>query len=165
VSDWLGARLQAAKGAGRGDAGGLGLVATLLERAGRLSPRAKERVLARAEALLDTYEARLPVPMPEPHPQQDPAWRETLEARARARPPRLEPPPIVSEIRAQKAVHRAITKVPEVAGPYHGTTVAARAMRELAALSPGYAAGYVAWLEDLGCLLDFPDRRPSRRKR
>lgn len=160
----LAAQLRALENAGAGDPVGLALVRTLLERAEGLPPSGRARLVARAEALLETYATRVPVAWPAPRRTHDPAWRDALEARARQRPVRVEPPPIVSEIRAQKAVTRAVAQVPEVAGPYHGSTVAARALRELAELSPGYASTYVGLLEDLGVLLDFPDRRALRRK-
>nr|MDQ3032972.1 asparagine synthase C-terminal domain-containing protein [Myxococcota bacterium] len=35
---------------------------------------------------------------------------------------------------------------------------------ELVALAPLYVSSYLAWLEDLACLAELPDRRPPRRR-
>ena len=74
---------------------------------------------------------------------------------------------MVAEIRATTATERAADRVPEGAGPYHGSTVAARVLEELTALAPGYVGGYVALLEDLAHLAALPDTqlRPLRARR
>lgn len=167
LRDLVAARVRALEGEGTGDAVGLALVGTLLERAQELPANGRDRLLARAEALLARYQTRAAI-TERRAPTRDDRWRETLEARARARAPRVRREPgsatLVAEIRATTATARAAAQVPEAAGPYNGAAVASRALEELAALAPGYVSSYVAWLEDLATLAELPDRRAPRRK-
>ena len=161
----LAARVRALEGSG--DPVGLALVRTLLERSEALPASGRTRLIARAEALLATYQTRRGTITPEPRPPAQDEWRETLEARARQRTPRVrtdERASFVAEILASAATARAAERVPEAAGPYNGAVVASRALAELAELSPGYVSRYVAWLEDLASLAELPERRPPRRK-
>lgn len=163
--DELAARLRALEESG--DPIGLALVGTLLERSEVLPAKGRERLIARAEALLATYQTRGAPPAPEPRPVREDEWREALEARTRQRPPRVpseQRASFVAEILASAATARAAERVPEAAGPYNGAVVASRALAELAELSPGYVSRYVAWLEDLASLAELPERRPPRRK-
>lgn len=162
----LAARIEAVEATGAGDAVGLGLVRTLLERAADLPPVGRAHLEARAEALLEHYAARVPSPLPErAEVDRDRGWREVLDERARRRPrERSEATAaMVAEVRGRSAAARAAARVPEAAGPYHSGAVAARVLEELATLAPGYLGHYVAWLGDLATLTGLPERaaRPS----
>lgn len=162
----LAARLAELRSEGTGDPVGLALVGTLIERAEALPESGRAHLLARAGALLEVYRTRLADAPGALRAERD-AWRETLDARARARAPRRprEARPalaLVEEIRATTATARAAEQVPEAAGPYHGAAVAARALEELAALAPGYVSSFVASLEDLATLAQLPERRTPR---
>lgn len=165
----LAARVEALLSEGAGDPVGLALVGTLIARAEELPPSGRGALLARAEALLEVYRTRAPEPE-SPAREVPDAWREALDARARARAPRgpreaLPSAVIAEEIRATAATARAVDQVPEAAGPYNGAAVAARALEELAALAPGYVSSYVAWLEDLAALAELPDARTASSRR
>lgn len=153
---------------GEADGVGLALVGTLLAHAQALPASGRERLLARAEALLSRYQGRPATTIEPARTAQPDAWREVLDARARARAPRVRTEQrsatLVAEIRATTATARAAEQVSEGAGPYNGAAVAARTLEELVAIAPGYVSSYVAWLEDLATLAELPERRAGRRK-
>jgi hypothetical protein len=70
--------------------------------------------------------------------------------------------------RATLAMARTTDNLPDAAGPYNGQVLAARALREMARLSPGYLQAYIAGLDDLAALEATPEPtvvRSARRRR
>ncbi len=61
-------------------------------------------------------------------------------------------------------IARALDAVSELAGPYNASSLAARALGELAELCPAYVRAQIDRLEDLGALLALP-AEPARRSR
>jgi len=154
------------------DAVGLSLSRTLDLRAEGLPPGARRIVVARAEVLRERYQHRavrmVSPPSTEARSATATAWRDAIQSRAHERalraPADHATPSFIAELRASTATARAASQVPASAGPYHGAAVASRALGELAALAPSYVSSYVAWLEDLACLADLPERRATARK-
>ena len=68
----------------------------------------------------------------------------------------------IASSRATLAIARASDNVPEDSGPYNPQVIAARALAELAELSPSYAQAFVSGLDDLASLEGIP--LPSRNK-
>jgi len=154
------------------DVVGLSLSRTLALRAAALPPGARLIVLARAEALRERYQHRaartVSPPSTEGRAAAADAWRDAIQSRAHHRalraPADPATPSFIAELRASTATARAASQVPASAGPYNGAAVASRAMGELVALAPSYVSNYVAWLEDLACLAELPERRATPRK-
>jgi hypothetical protein len=62
-------------------------------------------------------------------------------------------------------IARALDAVSELAGPYNASSLAARALGELAELCPAYVRAQIDRLEDLGALLALPAERARRSRR
>lgn len=154
------------------DGVGVSLSRMLALRAEALPSEARRIVLARAEVLRERYQHRTAPSVStvsvEARDAAADAWRNAIQSRAHARtlraPADHATPSFIAELRATAATARAASQVPASAGPYNGAAVASRAWGELMALAPTYVSSYVAWLEDLACLAELPERRATARK-